>query len=73
MGRPIATAVALAALLLALAGCATAAYPTLPGLDGLTQKTLTPEEQQAKIKDLASASAAGGATVQPAVLTAPAQ
>ncbi len=58
--------------LLALAGCSVAAPPTLPGLDGITEKTLTPEEQQAKIKALVSAQAAAGATVQPAVLQEPA-
>ena len=56
----------------ALGGCASsnAAWPTLPGLGGLGQKTLTPDEQQAKIKELAAAqAAAGGApTVQPAVM-----
>ena len=57
---------------LALGGCSTALYPTLPGLGGTTEKTLTPEEQQAKIKELADAQAAAGATVQPAVLKQPA-
>ena len=60
-----------------LSGCASSgssAWPTLPGLGGLGQKTLTPEEQQAKIKELANAQAAGSApTVQPAVMTQPAQ
>jgi hypothetical protein len=53
----------------ALGGCASGgAYPTLPGLGGLGQKTLTPEEQDAKIKQLAGAQGAAGGTVQPAVL-----
>ena len=65
--------IAIGAIAALLGGCATAAYPTLPDLGGLTQKTLTLEEQRARIKALASAQAAAGATVQPAVLTQPAQ
>ena len=59
-------------LAVGLGGCASsnAAWPTLPGLGGLGQKTLTPDEQQAKIKELAAAQAAasGAPTVQPAVM-----
>ena len=58
-------------LLLALAGCATTAPPTLPGLDPVAENTLTPEQQTAKLKQLAAAQAAAQATVQPAVLTTP--
>ncbi len=58
-------------MLLALAGCSTTAPPTLPGLDPVAEKTLTPEEQAAKLKQLAAAKAAAEATVQPAVLTTP--
>lgn len=57
---------------LGLAGCAATPPPTLPGLDPVAEKTLTPEEQAAKLKQLAAARAAAEATVQPAVLTAPA-
>ena len=56
----------------ALGGCSNGAYPPLPGLGGLGQSVLTPEQQQAKIKELANAQAAAGGTVQPAVLTEPA-
>ena len=60
---------ALGAILAALSGCASeASYPTLPSLDPVADQTLTPAEQQAKIKELASAQAAAGATVQPAVV-----
>jgi len=60
-------------LAVVLAGCSTAqSWPTLPGLGGMGQTTLTPEQQQAEIKELANAQAAAGATVQPAVLTQPA-
>jgi hypothetical protein len=59
-------------LAVCLGGCASeASYPVLPGLGGLGQKTLTPEEQQAKIKELASAQGAA-ASAQPAVMTQPA-
>ena len=71
MVRIFGIAVALGLVSGAIAGCSTAAYPTLPGLGGLGQKTLTPDEQQAKIKELAKAQA-DAAVVQPAVLTQPA-
>ncbi len=58
--------------LLALAGCSSTPPPTLPDLGGVVEKTLTPEEQAAKLKQLAAAQAAAGATVQSAVLTTPA-
>jgi hypothetical protein len=58
--------------LLALASCSSTPPPSLPGLDSVAQTTLTPEEQAAKIKQLAAAQAAAGATVQQAVLTTPA-
>jgi len=58
-------------LLLALAGCASTPPPTLPSLDPVAETTLTPEEQAAKLKQLAADQAAANATVQPAVLTAP--
>ena len=67
------TALILCLFATVLAGCSSGgAYPTLPGLGGLGQKTLTPEEQQAKIKQLAADQAAAGGAVQPAVLTQPA-
>ena len=56
------------AALLALGGCSATPPPVLPGLDGIAEKTLTPEEQAAKIRALAAAQASAGATVQPAVL-----
>jgi hypothetical protein len=59
-------------LLLGLAGCSTVPPPTLPPLDPVTETTLTPEEQAAKIKQLAAAQAAAAATIQPAVLKTPA-
>jgi len=62
----------LALVALAFAGCSSANYPTLPGVNGMGQTVLTPEEQQARIKTLANAQAAAGATVQPTVLTQPA-
>jgi hypothetical protein len=58
--------------LVALAGCSSNPPPTLPGLDPVAEKTLTPEEQAAKLKTLAAAQAAAEATVQPAVLMVPA-
>ena len=74
MIRRVALAACLASPVLALGGCAAGNYPTLPGLGGLGQKTLTPAEQDAKIKQLAAdkAAADGTATTQPAVLTQPA-
>ena len=68
------TAIAILGLLAAtLGGCSSgAAFPTLPGLDGWSQKTLTPAEQQAKIKELAAAQGGASGEVQPAVLTRPA-
>jgi hypothetical protein len=59
-------------LLLALAGCSSTPPPTLPGLDPVADQTLTPEEQAAKIKQLAAAQAAATGSVQPAVLVTPA-
>jgi len=66
------TVVLLVTLGSALCGCSSGSYPPLPGLGGLGQKVLTPEEQQAKIKELANAQSAAGGTVQPAVLQQPA-
>lgn len=54
---------------LTLAGCSsTANFPSLPGLDGMGQKTLTPEEQQAKIRELTAAQSGMQPDIQPAVL-----
>lgn len=62
----------LSAILAALAGCASeASYPTLPSLDPLADQTLTPAEQQAKIKELTAAQAAAGTTAQPAAVVKP--
>lgn len=58
---------ALLAVGLALCGCATTEPPSLPGLGGFSEKVLTPEEQEAKIKQLAKARAEAEATVQQAV------
>ena len=59
-------------LAVALAGCSSASYPPLPDLSGIGQTLLTPDQQQAKIKELAAAQATSGATVQPAVAKDPA-
>jgi outer membrane murein-binding lipoprotein Lpp len=66
--------VAVAALaVLGLAGCASEQpYPQLPESGAISQKLLTPEEQAAKIKALASAGADASGSVQPAVVTDPA-
>jgi hypothetical protein len=56
----------------ALAGCSSASYPPLPDLGGIGQTLLTPDQQQAKIKELAAAQANAGATVQPALAKDPA-
>jgi len=65
--------VILGVLAASLGGCASGgSYPTLPGLGGMGQKTLSPEEQQAKIKDLAASRGTAGASAEPAVLTQPA-
>lgn len=62
------SAVVLMGLAVALAGCSGGGdYPPLPDLGGIGQTLLTPEEQQAKIKDLAAAQADTTATVQPAI------
>ena len=72
LGARLTASVLLCLFAAALSGCSSGgAWPTLPGLGGMGQTTLTPEEQQAKIKELANAQSAG-ATVQPAVLTQPA-
>jgi len=73
MIRRVALAACLAMPAGGLGGCAAGNYPTLPGLGGLGQKTLTPAEQDAKIKQLAADKAAvdGSATTQPAVLSEP--
>lgn len=71
--RRFALAACLAAPAGVLGSCAAGNYPTLPGLGGLGQKTLTPAEQDAKIKQLAAdKAAADGGAVQPAVLNQPA-
>jgi hypothetical protein len=72
VGRQVLAVVTVGAAVL-LAGCSTAAYPSLPGLDTAAEKTLTPEEQQAKIDALAKAKADSQATIQPAVMTQPEQ